>query len=155
MSPRRQRLLFLAFSVMFISAAVLLTLRAFKENIVFFYTPSMLADKPSPPARLRVGGLVENGSLTRVGDDVAFTLTDGSASLRVHYKGLLPSLFREGQGVVAEGRLQAGELNAERVLAKHDETYMPKEVAEALKRSGYWKGGGAANSGYAAPAHTP
>lgn len=144
MKPKHQRLAFIAVSMAFLCVAVLFTLQAFRENLVFFYSPSDLAAKPAAAGRLiRIGGLVEAGSVTH-GEDgaTAFTVTDGAASVHVEYRGLLPNLFREGQGIVAEGTLTApGRFEAKTVLAKHDETYMPREVVDALKRSGHWKGG--------------
>ena len=113
-----------------------------RDSIVFFSTPTMAAEKHIPPGkRFRLGGLVQPGSLVR-GDNLAvnFSVADGSATLPVAYKGILPDLFREGQGVVAEGALDAsGVFKADTVLAKHDETYMPKDVADALKKQGHWK----------------
>ena len=141
MKPKHQRLLFVTFSVFFLTVAVLLTLRAFRENIVFFYSPADIMEKHVENGRvIRVGGLVEQGSLVRgAGDLVRFTVTDGKARLEISYHGLLPNLFREGQGVVVEGSLSdAGHFEAKTILAKHDETYMPKEVVDALKRSGHW-----------------
>ena len=118
-------------------------LTAFQDSLVFFYSPSELAAKPpAPDRRVRIGGLVEAGSLEKNGQDVRFRITDTARSVIVTYRGLLPDLFREGQGVVAQGTLAAdGSFRANEVLAKHDETYMPPEVAEALKKSGRWKEG--------------
>jgi cytochrome c-type biogenesis protein CcmE len=113
-----------------------------RDSIVFFSTPAMVAEKHvAAGKRFRLGGLVQQGSLKR-GDNLAvsFIVADGSATLPVAYKGILPDLFREGQGVVAEGALDAsGVFKADTVLAKHDETYMPKDVADALKKQGHWK----------------
>jgi len=116
-------------------------LNAFEENLLFFYSPSDLAVKPvSMEQAIRVGGLVEDGSVEKNGLDVAFTITDGAQAVRVAYQGVLPDLFREGQGVVTRGWVQPdGSFRAEEVLAKHDENYMPPEVAEALKASGEWR----------------
>ncbi len=142
MQPKRQRLVFVCVSIVFLCTSALLILNAFKENIIFFYTPSQIPDNEKIHAStVRIGGLVANGSLEHLPDNgVKFTITDEVKELEVSYKGLLPSLFREGQGVVAEGRInQDGMLIASRILAKHDETYMPKEVADTLKRSGRWK----------------
>ena len=130
------------------AAAAALVLMAFEENIVFFYSPSELARKmeiqPIPPGRrLRIGGLVEEGSVQRDTDGITITfrVTDMVEVLPVRFRGLLPDLFREGQGIVAEGSVaQNGTFVATEVLAKHDETYMPKEVAEALKKAGKWQG---------------
>jgi cytochrome c-type biogenesis protein CcmE len=129
-------------SLAVLGVAAGLVLNALRDSIVFFSTPVMVAEKHIPPGkRFRLGGMVEKGSLVR-GDNLAITfkVSDGSATLPVNYKGILPDLFREGQGVVAEGALDsAGVFKADTVLAKHDETYMPKEVADALKKQGHWK----------------
>jgi cytochrome c-type biogenesis protein CcmE len=113
-----------------------------RDSIVFFSTPAMVAEKHIPPGRrFRLGGLVQKGSLVH-GDNLAvtFEVADGNATLPVSYKGILPDLFREGQGVIAEGALDpSGVFRADTVLAKHDENYMPKEVADALKKQGHWK----------------
>src|ERR1700733_14943097 len=115
---------------------------AMRDSIVFFSTPTMVAEKHIQAGkRFRLGGVVQPGSLVR-GDNLAITfqVADGSATLPVSYKGILPDLFREGQGVVAEGALDAsGVFKADTVLAKHDENYMPKDVADALKKQGHWK----------------
>jgi len=121
----------------------MLTLRAFRDNLVFFYSPSDLAARPVESGRLiRIGGLVEAGSIVRGEQDrISFTVSDGTAKLMVNYQGILPNLFREGQGVVAEGTLiDPTHFDAKTILAKHDENYMPKEVVDALKKSGHWKG---------------
>lgn len=139
----------LSLGLLGIAAALILT--AFRDSIVFFYTPSELAEKHVPTGRaMRIGGLVEDGSVTRSGDMVTFKITDMKATLPVIYKGILPDLFREGQGVVAEGVLAGdGTFQARQVLAKHDETYMPPEVAEALKKSGEWRPEGGDTTGAA------
>jgi cytochrome c-type biogenesis protein CcmE len=140
---RKQRRLVLigaALSVLGIAAALVLT--ALKDTIVFFNSPTDVVEKKiQPGTRIRLGGLVQPGTLARGADLTArFEVTDGNKALAVSYKGILPDLFREGQGVVAEGALdRAGLFLADTVLAKHDETYMPKEVAEALKKQGHWK----------------
>jgi cytochrome c-type biogenesis protein CcmE len=122
--------------------AVLLVLFALRDSIVFFNSPTDVMEKHvAPGARIRLGGLVASGSVTH-GDNLAirFEVTDGNRSIPVTYSGILPDLFREGQGVVAEGTLdRAGVFEADNILAKHDETYMPKEVADALKKQGHWK----------------
>lgn len=143
---RKQRRLYAIIGAMsLLGAAASLVLFAVRDTLVFFYTPSELADKQLPAGRnFRIGGLVSEGSVKRQPDGVSvtFTVTDLTASLPVRYRGLLPDLFREGQGVVAEGALgEDGVFTASQVLAKHDENYMPREVAEALKKSGKWKGG--------------
>jgi len=146
MKPNKQQRLVL-FGGVFLAAAgaVALTLFALRGSITYFYTPSDLAalsEKPSGPIRL--GGLVAMNSVeymkAATGDVVSFTVEDGGADIAVTYAGLLPDLFREGQGVVVQGRLNDdGALTADNVLAKHDETYMPKEVADALKEQGVWQ----------------
>ncbi len=142
MSPKRQRLIFVFLSVCFLCTSALLMMNAFKENVVFFYSPSQLPHESQPGMKMRIGGLVEAGSVQHEENSgIRFVVTDNAASLPVHYRGALPNLFREGQGVVVEGALSAErQFEATRVLAKHDETYMPPEVAEALKSSGRWKG---------------
>lgn len=143
MKPKHQRLVFVLVSVVFLCASVLFTLRAFRDNLVFFYSPSDLADHRIEPGRtIRVGGLVQTGSLAHLEQDgITFAITDGNASVHVSYRGMLPNLFREGQGVVAEGSLtDADHFTAKTILAKHDENYMPKEVVDALKKTGRWKG---------------
>jgi cytochrome c-type biogenesis protein CcmE len=137
---RRLVLIGLAGAVLAVAAGLVLT--ALNDTIVFFNAPTQIAENPpAPGTRLRLGGLVENGSVERAGSDVKFSVTDGAHKVPVSFKGLLPDLFREGQGVIAEGALDAdGVFVADTVLAKHDETYMPKEVADALKKQGTWKG---------------
>jgi cytochrome c-type biogenesis protein CcmE len=142
MTPKRQRLLFAVFGVGLLVAATLLMMNAFRDHVVFFYTPSDLQHRQVAESQLiRIGGLVEQGSVAQDGRRVTFIVTDLTATLPVHYEGILPALFREGQGVVAEGRLRDGALHAAKLLAKHDENYMPPEVAEALQKSGRWRHG--------------
>jgi cytochrome c-type biogenesis protein CcmE len=122
--------------------AAALVLTAFNDNLVFFYSPTDLKTKPVGDRRVRIGGLVEGQSVVRegAGKTVAFKVTDGANTVAVTYTGTLPDLFREGQGVVAEGKLgKDGVFQAATVLAKHDEKYMPPEVAEALKKTGHWQ----------------
>jgi cytochrome c-type biogenesis protein CcmE len=140
---RRKRLALALGALIALGGATALVLTAFQDSLVFFYSPSELAAKPPPEGRrVRVGGLVEPGSLEKAGESVRFRITDGAQDLPVTYRGVLPDLFREGQGVVAQGTLQTGGgFVANEVLAKHDEKYMPPEVAEALKKSGRWKEG--------------
>ena len=142
MTRRQRRLTMIGGSLAVLAIAAALVLNALRDSIVFFSTPVMVAEKHIPPGkRFRLGGLVEKGSLAH-GDNLAvsFKVGDGGATLPVAFKGILPDLFREGQGVVAEGALDAsGVFRADTVLAKHDETYMPKEVADALKKQGHWK----------------
>jgi cytochrome c-type biogenesis protein CcmE len=142
MTRKQRRLVLIGGSLAVLAVAAALVLNALRDSIVFFSTPSMVAEKHiSVGKRFRLGGLVQPGSLVRGGNlAVTFSVADGSATLPVAYKGILPDLFREGQGVVAEGSLDAsGVFEADTVLAKHDETYMPKDVADALKKQGHWK----------------
>ena len=119
-----------------IGIAVALVLNAFNSNLVFFYSPSQVASKEAPAGRtFRLGGLVEVGSVKRDGVAVSFVVTDTAKSVPVRYQGILPDLFKEGKGVVAQGQLRDGVFEAREVLAKHDENYMPPEAAEALKRA--------------------
>jgi cytochrome c-type biogenesis protein CcmE len=141
MTRKRRRLLWLIVGMAFLGSATALVLIAFEDSLVFFYSPSEAMVKPlSPERRFRLGGLVEPDSVKRLPDGITidFRVTDGQSSIPVTYSGILPDLFREGQGVVAEGNLTGGVFHAKTVLAKHDEKYMPPEVAEALKRSGQW-----------------
>jgi cytochrome c-type biogenesis protein CcmE len=135
---KRQRLYFILFILACLSAAVSLALYALKDNIAFFYSPSEVAGKTSPGQVFRLGGLVEKGSLKKrdSGLTVSFIITDTLKEMRVEYKGILPDLFREGQGVVATGSLNdKGVFEATELLAKHDEKYMPPEVAKSLERA--------------------
>ncbi len=146
MRPKRRRLILVGLGMLALAGAAALALTAFQENLIFFYSPSDLAKRELPPARpIRLGGLVEEESVIRQADGltVAFRITDLSESVPVVYKGILPDLFREGQGVVTEGTMgRDGVFVASEVLAKHDETYMPPEVAEALRAAGQWRGEG-------------
>lgn len=144
MTRRQRRLTLIGVAALVLSLAAALALSALRDSIMFFVTPSELAAKSIPPgSRFRLGGLVEQGSVVRDGLSVHFRVTDGGANLPVTYHGLLPDLFREQQGVVTEGKLDAsGVFVADTVLAKHDERYMPKEVADALKKQGHWQGEG-------------
>lgn len=147
---RKQRRLVLigaAGAVLFMAAG--LVLLAMRDTIVFFYGPTEIAQKNiAPGTRMRLGGLVEKGSVERgPGQRVAFSVTDGNTAMKVAYEGLLPDLFREGQGVVTEGVFEGvGRFRADSVLAKHDETYMPREVADTLKKQGHWQPGASASS---------
>ncbi len=138
---RRVTLLISAFSVL--AVALVLVLVALQDTIVFFYSPTDLKEKEVQiGASIRLGGLVEEGSVISRDDSVLeFMITDGAESILVHYKGIVPDLFREGQGVVAQGKLDlAHKFMADSILAKHDENYMPREVADALKKGGIWQG---------------
>ena len=137
MTARQRRLAIIAGILVAVGVATALVLRAFNSNLVFFYSPSQVAAHEAPENRLfRIGGMVVAGSLKRDGVDVNFTVTDLAKSMPVHYRGILPDLFKEGKGVVAEGRLGPnGVFVAQEVLAKHDENYMPPEAAAALKQA--------------------
>lgn len=141
MTRKRRRLYTTVAAMVLLAAAVALVLAAMRDTLVFFYSPTEIAARSIPTGqRIRVGGLVENGSVERENGVVIFVVTDLTQSVTVRYAGLLPDLFREGQGVVAEGALDSdGVFVAESVLAKHDENYMPPEVADALKKSGRWQ----------------
>jgi len=147
MNPRKQRRLAFAITLLLAGGgAAGLAIFALQDNVLFFYSPTDVVDNPErvPSGRVfRIGGLVQNGSVKRdAGLDVQFVVTDGKNAVPVNYSGVLPDLFREGQGVVALGtRDSAGVFKASEVLAKHDETYMPPEVVDALKRAGKWKEG--------------
>ena len=146
---KRRRLGVVILAVAILGVAVALVLFALRDTVVFFFGPSEVISRLDDPKlrlqerRFRMGGLVEEGSVTRLDDGktTEFRITDDPGVLTVRHTGLLPDLFREGQGVVAEGRLDAeGRFIADEVLAKHDENYMPKEVADALKKTGHWQG---------------
>jgi len=142
MTRKQRRLVLIGGSLSVLAVAVALMLNALRDSIVFFNSPSDVVDKQvAAGTRIRLGGLVKNGSVVRGTNlSVRFEVTDGKNGILVNYQGVLPDLFREGQGVVAEGALDpSGTFKADSILAKHDETYMPKEVADALKRSGHWK----------------
>ncbi len=142
MTRKQQRLSFIIGGLALLGIATGLVLYALEETMVFFHTPSDVAEKGiAAGTRFRLGGLVETGSLVRgEGTAVRFVVTDTNETIPVSFTGILPDLFREGQGVVAEGRLNGtGTFEADSVLAKHDETYMPKEVADALKARGVWQ----------------
>jgi cytochrome c-type biogenesis protein CcmE len=144
MTRKQRRLYFVLLGMLALGGAAALVLTAMNDTLVYFYTPSDLRTKHvSVDRRLRIGGLVEQGSVVHQGEMVRFVVTDLTATLPVTYRGVLPDLFREGQGVVTEGKLDAqGLFHASEVLAKHDENYMPKEVADALKQSGQWQAEG-------------
>jgi cytochrome c-type biogenesis protein CcmE len=144
MKRKHKRLTFVLVALLLLGGAAGLVLNAFEENIVFFMSPSdVAAGKISDDRRFRLGGLVEVGSWDKSGGEtVTFRITDTAETVSVSYTGILPDLFREGQGVVCEGRMMGGVFVADEVLAKHDENYMPPEVADALKKSGQWQGDG-------------
>jgi cytochrome c-type biogenesis protein CcmE len=142
MRRRDQRLMMIGAAGAVLVLAATLTFAGLRDSVVYFVAPSELTEKAQPGQRLRLGGLVVEGTVRRDADGATrFAVTDGAVQVHVRYDGVLPDLFREGQGVVAEGTWRPGEaFEAERVLAKHDENYMPREVAEALKERGEWKG---------------
>jgi cytochrome c-type biogenesis protein CcmE len=141
MKPRHRRMVWIAGGLAALAVAAALVLNAFQSNLVFFFTPTQVASGEAPQGRtFRIGGLVENGSLTRntEGAGGSFRITDNAKTITVRYNGILPDLFKEGRGVVAQGTVQPdGSFNAREVLAKHDENYMPPEAAEALKKAGH------------------
>jgi cytochrome c-type biogenesis protein CcmE len=143
MTRRQRRLMLIGAGGAVLAVAVALVLVALKDSIVFFNSPTDVVEKHvAPGTRIRLGGLVKPGSIAR-GSNLAvrFAVTDGNKEIAVAYSGVLPDLFREGQGVVAEGAVDgAGVFEADTILAKHDENYMPREVADALKKQGHWKG---------------
>ncbi len=143
MKRKHRRLLLVLVSLGLVGAGAALVLTAVEDSLVFFYTPADLTEQEiALNERFRLGGLVEEGSVSQSGATTLFRVTDFTGTVPVSFTGVLPDLFREGQGVVAEGSLQAdGTFVASQVLAKHDETYMPKEVADALKNSGRWQDG--------------
>ncbi|MBB3166084.1 cytochrome c-type biogenesis protein CcmE [Rhizobium laguerreae] len=146
MTRKQTRLSVIAGGMSFIIAAVFLVMFAFSQSVAYFYMPGDLAKTPvAPETRIRLGGLVSAGSVVRgTGSTVEFAVTDGSTNaVKVQYTGILPDLFREGQGVVTEGMFASGSnvFVADTVLAKHDETYLPKEVADRLKQQGLWQEG--------------
>lgn len=143
MTRKQRRLYFVILGVLAVGAAAALVLTALRQDIVFFFSPTEIVEAkvPTEGRRIRLGGLVETGSVAKQGAEVRFAITDGAHRVPVVYSGLLPDLFREGQGVVTEGRMgKDGTFAASEVLAKHDENYMPKEVADSLKKTGHWQG---------------
>ena len=136
MKPRHKRLAIAGGVVVAVGAIAALVLNAFQSNLVFFYSPTQIAAHEAPANRtFRVGGLVQEGSVKRDGVKVNFVVTDTAKTVPVTYEGILPDLFKEGKGVVAQGQLKDGVFVAREVLAKHDENYMPPEAADALKRA--------------------
>ncbi|MEO8936255.1 MAG: cytochrome c maturation protein CcmE [Burkholderiaceae bacterium] len=136
MTPRRKRFAIAGGLLVAVAAVVALVLNAFQSNLVFFYSPSQVAQHEAPTGRnFRIGGMVEKGTLQRDGTHIQFVVTDTAKSIPVRYVGILPDLFKEGKGVVAEGKLDGDTFVAREILAKHDENYMPPEAAEAMKRA--------------------
>jgi len=145
LTRKGRRLTLIGVALAVVGCAAALALYALSDSIVFFYGPTEVLQKnPAAGTRMRIGGLVKAGSLVKSeGEKARFTITDNASNVAVTYQGMLPDLFREGQGVVAEGVLESpGVFHAESVLAKHDERYMPREVVDALKKQGRWQEGG-------------
>ncbi|MDA9806996.1 cytochrome c maturation protein CcmE [Alphaproteobacteria bacterium] len=144
MNPKYRRLFIIILIVFTIALATQLVLIALRDNIIYFFTPNELkikyGDNENIKRKIRVGGLVLENSVVKNNDIVNFTITDNKNEILVVFNGQLPDLFREGQGIVAEGNFKDNKLIATQVLAKHDENYMPPEVADALKKNGAWKG---------------
>ena len=144
MTRKQRRLILIGGSLGVLALAAVLVLSALRDSIVFFNSPTDVVEKHiAPGSRVRIGGLVKPGSVQR-GDNlrIRFEVTDGNKDIAVQYQGIVPDLFREGQGVVAEGKIEpGGGLAADSVLAKHDERYMPREVVDALKKTGHWQEG--------------
>ena len=142
MTAKSKRLVIISCIAALLGIAIMLVLGALRDNIVFFYTPSEISQsKLTSGQSLRLGGLVKDGSVEIEGMQSVFIVTDGTVDITVKYDNALPSLFREGQGVVTEGQIEDGVFIAQNVLAKHDENYMPAEVAEKLKEQGVWQDG--------------
>ena len=143
MTRKQKRLTLIGAIGAVLLSAVLLVMFALRDEIVFFYSPTdiLVEQKARPGERFRLGGLVKEGSIERKGEEILFTITDTEMELPVRFVGILPDLFREGQGVIAEGVMEENSrFAADTVLAKHDENYMPKEVADTLKEKGVWQG---------------
>ncbi|WP_404406642.1 cytochrome c maturation protein CcmE [Pelagibacterium halotolerans] len=142
MTRKQKRLSIIAGLGVVLAIAAGLILMALRDQIVFFYSPSEIMEKGVAPGEaIRIGGLVVDGSWVRDGENNTFVVTDGATEMTAHYVGILPDLFREGQGVVAEGSVRAdGTFEATNVLAKHDENYLPREVAGTLRDQGVWQG---------------
>ncbi|RLQ87536.1 cytochrome c maturation protein CcmE [Notoacmeibacter ruber] len=157
MTRKQKRFGLIAGGAAFLGLALALVLTALNQQIVFFVDPSAIAEEPLEPGqRVRLGGLVATGSVERGQSElVRFSVTDGLAAVPVRYQGILPDLFREGQGVVAEGEMSPdGVFLANTVLAKHDENYMPREVADSLKEKGLWEPDGEGGGSYVEPETT-
>ena len=140
MNPKKNRLFGLMLFFIPLSLGVFFLMSALKSNIVYFISPSELVNSNNINQKLRLGGLVEENSIINKGKLVKFRITDGNKSVLVQYKGILPDLFKEKQGVIVEGEFDSLIFNANNLLAKHDENYIPKEVANSLKQQGLWKG---------------
>ena len=140
MNPKLKRLIYILFCGFILTIATLMILKSLNNNILHFYSPSELKNVDVEKNKFRIGGLVEKNSIVINDLETKFTLSDGLEKIDVFYKGVLPDLFREGQGVVIEGYYYENKFEATEVLAKHDENYMPREVSDILKKQGKWKG---------------
>ena len=151
MTRKKRRIVLIGIGALFLVSASVLVGVGMRDTIVFFFSPTEMVERaPGPNERLRVGGLVVEGSVERLADgEVAFAVTDGTTDQRIVFAGVLTDLFREGQGILAEGRQVHRVFEAQEVLAKHDEQYMPKEIADALKEQGHFRVEGAGGSGAA------
>ncbi len=149
MTRKQKRLSVILGLAVVLAISTALILNALRDQIVFFYSPTELMERPELAGEaIRIGGLVEDGSWIKQGSSNVFAVTDGTTRITVTYDNLVPDLFREGQGVIAEGRLgEDGTFAATNVLAKHDENYIPKEVEAAMREQGYWKDGEIVNPG--------
>jgi cytochrome c-type biogenesis protein CcmE len=139
MKPKYKRLRYFVIFIILISFALWLILKNFNENIIFFFSPSDLSTKNVQEQIIRVGGLVREGSIQRKDQILEFTITDNNKELRIRFNGIPPNLFRENQGIIAKGKLVNNIFIADELLAKHDENYIPKEVANSLKKSNLWR----------------
>jgi len=145
MKPKSQRLIILFFFLTLLGLSTFLILKSLEDNIVYFYSPTdinkkILSNEIDLSKRIRIGGLVKENSILKEGKKISFKIHDGIDEILVIYNGILPDLFREGQGVVALGKIENKNFSAIEILAKHDENYMPKEVSDMLKKNGKWKG---------------
>ncbi len=145
MKPKSQRLFFLIFSLCLLSFSTFLILSSLEDNIVYFFSPTEAINKINNKTlndedKIRIGGLVKKNSIKKNGKKISFKISDGVNEISIKYEGILPDLFREGQGVVVFGKMNSYTFNALEILAKHDENYMPKEVSDMLKKNGSWKG---------------
>ena len=140
MTPKKKRFLGLILFFVPLCFGLFFLMSALNSNIVYFISPTQLIEQNKLNQRLRLGGLVKSNSISVIGTIIKFDVTDGNNSVSVKYKGLLPDLFKEGQGVIVEGKFDSNSFNADNLLAKHDENYIPREIKNSLKKQGLWKG---------------
>ena len=140
MNPKKKRFLGLILFFVPLCFGLFFLMSALNSNIVYFISPTQLIEQNKLNQRLRLGGLVKSNSISVIGTIIKFDVTDGNNSVSVKYKGLLPDLFKEGQGVIVEGKFDSNSFNADNLLAKHDENYIPREIKNSLKKQGLWKG---------------